>query len=501
MNEDIVKSVARSSASLFGQQIATWGSSFLLMLFLPRYLGPVDYGRLYLAEMITGLFLIVIDYDGRYGVAKRIARDKEHTAQILSNSLGFRSIFWAISFISMIIFSFIADYPVPVKIMLVIMGIEMIWLGAKTVVTGTFLGHEVLHYSSIGAIVERGFIALFGIFALLLGANAIHIAIIMVLGTLINFFLCTRYARRIITQKLPPIDWKASKTLIVEGVPYLLWTIFAVIYYRIDTVMLSLLTPEQVVGWYAASYKFFDVLTFVPSIFSLSILPILSKLYGKENMMLARTSQKSQEFILIVGIPISIGVFTFADHIISFFFGLQGYGPSVMNLQIFSVGILLVYIDMVLGTAVIACDKQKQWAMTSFSAVFVNITLNYFMIPYTQTEYGNGGIGAAIATIITEFFVMVSAISILPKELFSPSSVIISLKAIAGGLLMGGFILVMRTFMPVHWIAQAVIAGFFYLGVLLALKAFNPAEIQFAKQFLSFGNLKGALFPPKGADV
>ncbi len=88
---------------------------------------------------------------------------------------------------------------------------------------------------------------------------------------------------RFISKIRSKIDWTETKSMIREGIPYLLWTIFGIVYYRIDSVMLSFLTPEAVVGWYGASYKFFDVLAFLPGIYSLSILPVLSKMWGKED--------------------------------------------------------------------------------------------------------------------------------------------------------------------------------------------------------------------------
>ena len=93
MDKSILNSVAKNSAIQMGQQIITWASSFALMLFLPRYLGPEKYGRLYLAEMIAAIFVVFISYDGRFSIAKRISRRREDAAGILSNSLGFRAIF------------------------------------------------------------------------------------------------------------------------------------------------------------------------------------------------------------------------------------------------------------------------------------------------------------------------------------------------------------------------------------------------------------------------
>ena len=269
MNVETAHSVAKNTALQMMQQIITWGSSFVLMMFLPRYLGPVNYGRLYLATSIAAIFLMLVDFDGRLGIAKRIARSPDHDGQIVVNAISFRMLFWIIAFAGMMAFTFIADYPPILRILILIFGIEIFWLGLRTVLWGLFLGHEMVNYSTVGNITERVFVSAAGICGLLLGANVIGIAIIMVSGTLINFLICLRYTPRFISS-IPKVDFQGTKSMMREGVPYLLWTIFGIIYYRIDSVMLSFLTPEAVLGWYGVSYKFFDALAFLPGIFSLS---------------------------------------------------------------------------------------------------------------------------------------------------------------------------------------------------------------------------------------
>lgn len=494
-NTEIANSVAKNTAVQMGQQIITWASTFLLMLFLPRYLGPVNYGRLYLAMSIAAIFGMVIEFDGRMGIAKRISRSQENSSQIVVNAIGFRILLWVFSIVCLIIFLSFADYPMAVKILILIFGLELSWLGARTVMWGLFLGFEKTQYSTIGNISERAFISLVGIIALLLWANTIVMAIIMIMGTLLNVVLCLRLARRFISS-LPKFDWNASWLMMKEGIPYLLYAIFGLIYYRIDTIMLSFLVPEKVVGWYGASYKFFDVLAFLPSIYSLSVLPVLSRLWGKENTRLAQTTQKSLDFIMIAGIPISLCIFAFSNQIIKLFFGLQEYGPSVVNLQVFSVGLLIVYIDMVLGTTLFACDKQRQWAIVAFFAIILNVSLNLFFIPYCQLHVGNGGVGAAIATIVTEYFVMVCAIFLMPKGIFADGFPSVLAKALAAGIIMGGSIWVLRI-VSMPWFLQLFVGIATYLIALLSLKTIEPEELTFVRNFLSFNNLRHMFLPQK----
>ena len=83
-------SIAKNTTVMMGSQLVTWISTFILMLFLPRYLGSVDYGRLYLAMSLTMIFQIVIDFGGSYYIAKEISRSREHAPTLVADSIGMR---------------------------------------------------------------------------------------------------------------------------------------------------------------------------------------------------------------------------------------------------------------------------------------------------------------------------------------------------------------------------------------------------------------------------
>jgi O-antigen/teichoic acid export membrane protein len=279
--------------------------------------------------------------------------------------------------------------------------------------------------------------------------------------------------------------------------PYFLWSVFAIIYYRIDAVMLSLMTTESVVGWYGAAYRFFDVLMFLPSIVSWAMFPVLSRLKQESGGELIRVTRKSLDFILLAGIPVSIAVFVFSKEIIALFFGLQEYTHSVALLQIFSVGIILVYVDFILGTTLFASDKQRQWTAVAFGALLLNPVLNYVLIPYAQVHTNNGGVGAAIATLITELFVMMMALAILPREILSGARVHVQLKGIVAGVCMGLTLWLARA-SDLPWILDGIVASGIYVGVLLLLRTFTAGERSFLQGFFSFQNLKKTFVPTRG---
>lgn len=483
MNFAIAKSVARNTSYMMGAQAVTWLSSLVLMLMLPRYLGSVEYGKLYLAMSVAMIFGVLIGFGAPYYITKEIARSRETTAALLVNSVAIRVLLWAVCMGAMAAFAYAAGYTPVVTALILMFGITKLWEGAKLVLASCFQGFEMMQYPSLGAVAERVFAAATGAVALIMGANVFVVGAILALSTLLNFLVVMKFTPKI-APALPRCDWIEAAGLLKTGLPYFLLSLFAVIYYRIDSVMLSLFAPDAVVGWYGAAYRLFDVLMFLPSIFSIAIFPILSRLGAEDPNGLQRTTQKSLECLIMAGAPIGIGMCAFAEPLVDLLFGLPEYQASVTLIQLFSIALLIVYADFVLGSTLFASDRQRQWTIVAFLALLLNPALNYFMIPYTQASMGNGGIGAAVATILTEAFVFAAALHFMPRGFLSGFRAGVLLKIAGASAVMAGAIWFSdRT--GLHWVLQGAAGTACYGVALLLFKSLEPGEIAFVRQCVS----------------
>lgn len=488
MSEEVARSVTRNTSVLLASQAVTWGSSFILMLFLPRYLGSEDYGRLYLAISLMMISHLIIDFGGGYFIPKEVARSRQSAPSVVMNSLGIRLILWALTFCALVLFSHLADYPPVVQKLIIILGFATLWEGVGKALKSCFQGFEKLEYSAVGAISERLVVTVAGVAALLLGADVIIIAVIMAGSTLLNAVISAGLLKRLIPF-FPRLDLKAGWIILKAGVPYFLWSVFAVVYYRIDAVMMSLMTPPHVVGWYGAAYRFFDVLMFIPTIFTTAIFPVMARLWKEETDTMSRTTGKSLELIITAGVLVSCCTFLYAREIISMFFGLEEYGQAVPLLQLFSVGLPLVYIDMILGTVILASDKQREWSLVALAAIPLNMGLNFVLIPLTQGLFGNGGVGAAIATLLTEFGVMVAALCLIPRHLCESMRLGVIIKAIciAPAICAVGILLDSIGF---PWVVRAVAVIITYIYSLHVLEVLDSDEVAFFRDFFSARNLR-----------
>lgn len=469
---------------MFGAQIVTWGSSFLLLYFLPRYLGPEDFGRLYLAlsiKMILGLF---IDFGGNYLIPKEVARSQQKGESILSSYILFRSVLWILSIGLILLFSNLLGYSQHVHLLILILVIAKLWEGGTTALNAYFEGIEKMEYPSIGKIAEKLFVAVFAIGALLLGADSIGVAVVMTVGALLNLIVIYGYSKRVvrIRYKFDPEIFAIFRT----GMPFFLFSLFSVIYYRIDAVMLASFTSEQVTGWYGGAFRFFDIVMVLPLLYKTAIFPVFSKLWDNKKGVLESTIGHSMRLMILLGIPVAVLIFIFAEPIIQFFMGIDDYGPSIIILQIFALSIPFIYIDIILGSALMgAANRQKAWALIGLVAIFVNITANYLLIPYTQQVYLNGGIGAAVATLITEIFVMASAFYLLPKKYLQTFKTSYIVKPALATIFMVLPVMLLLSFTGLYWMIVLIVASVFYISSLLLLKTFDNRELKMITGFIS----------------
>ncbi|MEX0721757.1 MAG: flippase [Balneolaceae bacterium] len=488
MKEGIGKTVVRNFSIVFGARAVTWISGFILLLFLPRYLGSQDYGRLYLALSIKMMLGLLVDFGGAYLIPKEVARSEKVGSKILSSYLILRVLLWVVSIGIIIIISHLLGYSEHIRLLILVLAVSMLWEGGSKAYSAYFQGIERMEYSSLGMIAEKVFVAIFAVAALLLGADSFGIAIIMTIGALLHLIVVFLFHRKFATLNFK-FDSKVF-TLLSSGMPYFLFSLFSVIYYRIDAVMLSSFTSETVTGWYGGAYRFFDMVMMLPLIYKAVIFPVFSKLWDDENGTLQKTISKSLKLIIILGVPASLLIFIYAENVIHFFMGLEEYAGSVIILQIFALSIPIIYVDLIIGSAILgAANRQRAWAFVGFIAIFLNVGVNYFLIPYAQGMYMNGGIGAAVATFITELFMLSSALYLLPNDFLRTFKMAYITKPVIAGAGMVAIVWLLNT-TSLYWMLTAAIGGVAYLAGLYVLQLFDDEEMAILKDIASVQGLK-----------
>jgi peptidoglycan biosynthesis protein MviN/MurJ (putative lipid II flippase) len=115
------------------------------------------------------------------------------------------------------------------------------------------------------------------------------------------------------------------------------------------------------------------------------------------------------------------------------------------------------------------------WVRLAIIAAVLNPTLNLILIPVTDHAYANGAIGAAIATGLTETFMLVGGLRLLPFSLLDRDRVLYVLRVVVAGAIMAPVVWLLR---DVGALVVPVIAGAaVYFAAALGLGAIPRDEI------------------------
>lgn len=204
------------------------------------------------------------------------------------------------------------------------------------------------------------------------------------------------------------------------------------LYVQLNSIMLGFMSGDDAVGFFTAGTKITHIgLTVLGSI-STVLLPRCSHLIKSgEIEEFSRLTKKSLNLTLALSIPMAVGLMVLAVPITMIFCGKQ-YIDSIPILYLNAPVIISISLTNLMGIQILyPKDKVNIVILSVTVAAILNLTLNFIFIPvYAAT-------GAAIATLIAEFSVLI--IQLILGRYYYPFRIssIFNLKYIFASLTMG----------------------------------------------------------------
>ena len=185
------------------------------------------------------------------------------------------------------------------------------------------------------------------------------------------------------------------KEIIVTAWPFGLMSLMGVIMLNTDIIMLGWMRSATEIGYYSVAQKIIQLFYVLPALFASSIFPALSRYVKTEPDKAKKLLEKTIALAILIALPITLLGLILGRPIIQLLFGPE-YLPSVMSFQILILTLLIVYPSTLVGNAVFAYDKQKNFIFFVGVAFVGNIFFNFLFIPSFGIE------GAATATVLTQ---------------------------------------------------------------------------------------------------
>ena len=406
----------RNLAVLAGSQVVTWTLSLAWTIFVPRALQPKGMGELTIATAVTGVISVIASLGIGTLLTKEIAREHARAPSLVGNALWIRVAFFVPSLLAVALYTYVAHADRELTLVM--------WLATAVMLLGlviqplqsAFQGLEQMQFIAYADILTKAVSSLAGVAMVIIGFRVVGI-MGMILATNVLALLLTVWWSRGRFDIDRRIDPAVVRSLITDSLPY--WTTGLVLtfYIWIDSVLLSLFTSSEVVGWYAVPTKIFNTLLFAAVIVSVVMLPRLSASFRDGANALKRTAKPAVELVLVMSFPIAVGAALVAKDLIAFVYG-QAFAQSSQVLIILAFMLPPTYFNIMANQVLIAANRQVVWTKVMIAAAIINPLLNLVLIPYFQAQpEHNGALGAAYSLLATEIGMALAGLFLMPPVL------------------------------------------------------------------------------------
>ena len=167
---------------------------------------------------------------------------------------------------------------------------------------GGFQGIERMEYMAYSDVINKSAQALLGVALALLGFREVGIAASVTTMAGVVLILNAVWLRSHLRIELRT-NARALATMIRESVAYWAFGIFFVLYLWIDMTMLSLMTNETVVGWYAVPTRLFQTTMFFATVVATAWLPRLVRAFQESPARLRAEARGPLELVVLLGLP------------------------------------------------------------------------------------------------------------------------------------------------------------------------------------------------------
>ena len=396
-NKTLKQTIFKNTFWLWIAEVIDKTVAFLVAILLARHFGPTIYGQWAFAISFVSLFTILVDFGFNALVVRELAKDKSKSAQYIDNMLFMKVILGLITF--GIIFFSVRFFGKDAEILKLVyfLGIYIIINTFTTFFRSIFEASKKMQYET-ACRAAQSFILLALVVFFALGKYPIfYFSIAYLSATLVASAISLVVIWNYFSKFFYRLDMKICREILRKAWPFALGGMFVVVYFQVDTLMLSTMKTDSAVGWYNTAYTLFSGLLIVPGLLMASIYPELSSSYSSSKETFIKLYKNSLKYMCILSIIIFPIFFIFAKPLILLLYGSLYINAIIIFRILLSAG-FFVYMNYVLSNVLYAINKQMVYTGIMFFCLIMNIILNFFLIP--KYSY----VGASIASVIPQVF-------------------------------------------------------------------------------------------------
>ncbi len=374
--------------------------SLALIIAVARKLGPELMG----VYAFCMAFILIFEIFGIFGlgpyIQREVSRHPEISGLLMARIFKLKLIIFLISALIILIFSLTAINDELKRQVIWVLTVTMFFKINLEATNSFFRAHQKATYEATVRMSFRLVYTSVGLIAILSGRGLLTLVILELIAYITA--CCTAWGIYIkkIDSPFHRVCYPDIGRLVRTTWNFLAIQFVQTIFNSIDRVMLSMMAGDIATGLYSVSGRFTGAFGFIPSAFSGSFFPALSRNITEDFTGFVSLFKTYFRFLLLIGAGLGAVIAGLSSQFIDLVFGKAFYQASP-TLFLMAIALVFRFASWPFSSIILAMNKERQSLLIFFFSASVNIILNLISIPLWQEK------GAALATIASLIMLIV----------------------------------------------------------------------------------------------
>jgi O-antigen/teichoic acid export membrane protein len=373
-------------------------TNVLLFLGIARFYGPEAFGQFTTAHTLSALFLLLADFGLDLLFTTEVARQPANADRLFRSFASVKLLFVSVALMGMWLIPIAHDFSEATRWLIYVFSLGVAFNALTNFFFALFKGFEQLQYETRVSFIENVALlislVLLGILHAPIGLFAAVFTGTRALGFIIAAITAVRFVR-LRAFNITTTEWKE---VVRQGWVFGVHLLFGTLYFQLDTVLLALWKDDHTVGIYQAVMKLVALVLVLPDVAINALLPVLSRFHHEDQMRWLRLGRLLNKTLFLLGLPIALIFFVYAEHVIHFVYGGTDFEEAIPVLRVFAAVVLVRFGVETFALMLTTSRQQKARMAVVVLAAILNYLLNAFAIP----RYGV--LGAAVVSLATNIF-------------------------------------------------------------------------------------------------
>ncbi len=429
------RTIAFNSLVQLASKVATVIFGTLTIAIMARYLGQEGFGQYSTVIAYLAFFGILVDFGLQISMVNLMSKHPDDEDAVFRNTLSLRSLSALVLFVLAPLIMLLFPFDEVIKTGTFILTLNYALLAIHQLLIGFFQKKLKMDKIAIAEITGK-ILLLGGIWAAAaLDWGLYGMLWVIVASTGAQVIMGLWYAHGFTSLRWE-FDFSWWKRILSNSWPIAIATMFNLVYFKADTLVLSLTRSQAEVGIYSAPYRVLEILTGYPYLFVGLIFPLIAAAWAQVNKdRFEHFFQTSFNLLVMAAVPMIAGTLPLAERLMVLLAG-EEFAASGIVLQYLIVATGIIFVNVIFAYVVVIIDKQRQ--MIAGYAVTAVVALTSYLIFIPIYSY----IAAAIITIIAECMIFGLNMFMVTKNTQFFPKLAIFWKSLLASLIMVGSILI-----------------------------------------------------------